>query len=89
MTVTVDFGLLADLVWANRFGAIKGRASDLQLPSAGRSSMIILGLVLLLLGLVLNVGILTTIGIVLLVVGAVLALLGTAGRTFGGRRHFW
>jgi hypothetical protein len=29
------------------------------------------------------------VGIVLLVVGAVLALLGTTGRAFGGRRHYW
>jgi hypothetical protein len=29
------------------------------------------------------------IGIVLLVIGAVLALLGTAGREVGGRRHWY
>ena len=51
--------------------------------------MIVLGLVLLILGLILGVGILTTIGIILLVVGLVLALLGGAGRTIGPRRHYW
>jgi uncharacterized protein (DUF58 family) len=51
--------------------------------------MIILGLVLLLLGLLLGAPILWQIGLVLIVVGAVLALLGTSGRTFGGRRHYW
>jgi hypothetical protein len=51
--------------------------------------MIILGLVLLLLGLLLSAPILWQIGLVLIVVGAVLALLGTSGRTFGGRRHYW
>lgn len=51
--------------------------------------MITLGVILLLLGLVLDVGILWTIGIVLLVVGAVLFLLGAAGRAVGGRRHYF
>jgi hypothetical protein len=51
--------------------------------------MIILGLVLLLLGLLLAPPILWQIGVVLIIIGAVLALLGTAGRTFGGRRHYW
>ena len=51
--------------------------------------MIILGLVLLLLGLLLDIGILWTIGIVVLVIGLVLFALGTAGRAVGGRRHYW
>jgi hypothetical protein len=51
--------------------------------------MIILGLVLLLLGLVLNVPILWTLGIIVLIVGVVLLLLGSVGRTVGGRRHYW
>ena len=51
--------------------------------------MIILGLILLLLGLVLDISILWTIGIVVLVVGLVLLLLGSMGRAVGGRRHFF
>ena len=51
--------------------------------------MIVAGLVLLLLGLLLNIGLLTTIGIVLLVVGLVLLLLGSMNRSVGGRRHYW
>jgi hypothetical protein len=51
--------------------------------------MIILGLILLVLGLVLGIGILYTIGIVLIVVGAVLWLLGSMDRAVGGRRHYW
>ncbi|HEY0356975.1 MAG TPA: hypothetical protein VGD11_00255 [Mycobacteriales bacterium] len=51
--------------------------------------MIILGLVLLLLGLLTSTPILWQLGVVLVIVGAVLALLGTSGRTFGGRRHYW
>jgi membrane protein implicated in regulation of membrane protease activity len=51
--------------------------------------MIILGLILLILGIVLGVGILYTIGIVLIVVGAVLWLLGSLDRAVGGRRHYW
>ncbi len=51
--------------------------------------MIVLGLVLLLLGALLDISILWTLGIVLLVVGAVLFLLGSTGRAVGGRRHYW
>jgi hypothetical protein len=51
--------------------------------------MIIIGLILLVLGLVLGIGILWTIGIVLIVVGAILWLLGSMDRAVGGRRHYW
>ena len=51
--------------------------------------MLILGLILLLLGWLTNIGILVTIGIVLLVIGAVLWILGAAGRPVGGRRYWW
>ena len=51
--------------------------------------MIIAGIVLLLLGLVLGVGILYTIGIILIVVGAVLWLVGSTGRAVGGRKHYY
>jgi hypothetical protein len=51
--------------------------------------MIILGLICLILGLVLGIGILWTIGIILLVVGLILEVLGLMGRAVGGRRHYW
>lgn len=51
--------------------------------------MIILGLVLLLIGLVANIGILSTVGVVLILVGVVLMLLGRSGRSVGGRAHYW
>lgn len=51
--------------------------------------MLILGLILLLLGFLLGVPILWTLGIILLVVGAVLFLLGSTGRAVGGRRHWF
>ena len=51
--------------------------------------MIIAGIVLLLLGLVLGVGILYTIGIILIIVGAVLWVIGSTGRAVGGRRHYY
>jgi Family of unknown function (DUF6131) len=51
--------------------------------------VIILGIVLLLLGLLLKVSILWTIGLVVLVVGLMLLLLGSTGRAVGGRRHFF
>jgi hypothetical protein len=51
--------------------------------------LIIAGIVLLLLGLLLGVGILYTIGIILIIVGAVLWIVGSTGRAVGGRRHYY
>jgi hypothetical protein len=51
--------------------------------------MIVLGAILLILGFVLKIQILWTIGIILLVVGAVLWLLGSVGRPVGGRRYWY
>jgi len=51
--------------------------------------MIILGLVLLVLGLLLGMSILTTLGIIVVVVGIVLYFLGAAGRPVAGRCHYW
>lgn len=51
--------------------------------------MIILGVILLIIGFVLKVAVLWTIGIIVLAVGLILALLGAVGRSVGGRRHYW
>jgi Family of unknown function (DUF6131) len=51
--------------------------------------MIILGLILLIVGFLLKIAILWTIGIVVLVIGLILMLLGAIGRGIGGRRHYW
>ena len=51
--------------------------------------VIILGVILLVLGLVLNVSILYTLGIILLIVGVILYILGATGRAVGGRAHYW
>lgn len=51
--------------------------------------MIILGIILLLIGLVADLAILTTLGLILIVVGVVLMLLGSAGRQVGARRHYF
>lgn len=51
--------------------------------------MIILGIILILIGALANIGILYTIGGILLVVGIVLWVLGATGRAVGGRNHYW
>jgi Family of unknown function (DUF6131) len=58
------------------------------IPGENRA-MILVGLILLVLGLVLGIGILYTIGIVLIIIGAVLWVLGSMDRAVGGRRHYW
>ncbi len=61
-----------------------------DVPADGEeNAVIILGLVLLLLGFLLKISILWTIGIILIVVGAVLYVLGSTGPAVGGRRHYW
>jgi hypothetical protein len=51
--------------------------------------MIVAGIVLLILGFLLKVAILWTLGIIVLVVGLILMLLGGMGRAVGGRRHYY
>ena len=51
--------------------------------------MIILGLILAVLGYLLGIGILTTIGIILIVVGLILLLVGAIGHPVGGRRYWY
>lgn len=51
--------------------------------------MIALGIILLILGFVFNIGLLWTIGVILLVIGLVLFLLGSLGHAVAGRRHYW
>jgi Family of unknown function (DUF6131) len=53
------------------------------------AAMIILGVILLIAGFLLKISILWTIGIILLIIGVGLALLGSAGRAVGGRRHYF
>jgi membrane protein implicated in regulation of membrane protease activity len=51
--------------------------------------VIVLGLILLIVGYILPLPILTTIGLILLIVGALLWVLGAAGRPVAGRRYWW
>lgn len=51
--------------------------------------MFLLGIILIILGAVLAIPILYTIGIILAVIGAVLWVLGSMGHAIGGRQHYW
>lgn len=51
--------------------------------------MIILGIILIIIGALANIGILYTLGAILVVVGIVLWILGATGRAVGGRAHYW
>ena len=51
--------------------------------------MIILGVVLLTIGLVANITVLATIGLVVALLGAALFILGRTGHAVGGRHHYW
>ncbi|MFI2612632.1 DUF6131 family protein [Kitasatospora sp. NPDC018619] len=51
--------------------------------------MILLGVILLVIGLVIGIPVLWTIGIVLLAIGLVLWVAGSLGHAIGGRRHYY
>lgn len=51
--------------------------------------MIILGVILIVIGFIVGIPVLYTIGIVLAVIGVVFAILGATGRAIGGRAHWF
>lgn len=51
--------------------------------------MISLGVILLILGFVLKISALWSIGVILVVIGAVLWILGSLGHAVGGRSHYY
>lgn len=51
--------------------------------------MIILGIILLIIGFVLKISIIWTIGIIILVIGLILWFLGAIGRAVGPRKHYF
>jgi hypothetical protein len=63
--------------------------AGVRAATSGRSPMIILGVILIILGYVLGISILYTIGAILLVVGLILTVLGAVGRGVGGRKTYF
>lgn len=55
----------------------------------GGLRVIVLGIVLLIVGFVLTIPILWTIGVILLLIGLALWILGSVGHAVGGRRHYY
>jgi uncharacterized membrane protein YczE len=51
--------------------------------------MIIFGVVLMLIGFILALPFLWTVGVIFFIVGVVLWVLGSMGRMVGGRRHYY
>lgn len=77
------------VIWAGRaystsFGL--GRAVH---PREEGFHVIIFGIVLLVIGYVVGIPVLVTIGGILVVVGVVLWILGSMGRAIGGRKHYY
>jgi hypothetical protein len=63
-----------------------GNSTARHIPRQIGSTMIILGIILLLIGYFTSLSILYTIGGILIVVGVVLWILGAVGRPVGGRK---
>ena len=74
-----------------RFGSRRACSTlDRGKPHRARGDIVIvLGIVLLVVGYLLGIPILWTLGIILVVVGVILVLLGSVGRPVMGRRHYW
>lgn len=51
--------------------------------------MIVFGVILIIIGALVDIPVVYSIGVVIAVVGLVLWLLGAVGREVGGRRHYW
>lgn len=51
--------------------------------------MIVLGVILLIVGFIVGIPVLWTIGIILALAGVVLAVVGGTGRKVGGRAHWY
>ena len=81
----------AYLLGAPRFAHMRSDvARRLVSHLAGHASdMLILGLILLIIGFVLAIPILWTIGLILAIIGAVFWILGGLNHPVAGRRHYW
>jgi len=51
--------------------------------------MIVFGVILLIIGFVLSIPLLWTIGVILLLIGLALWIMGSVGHAVGGRRHYF
>lgn len=51
--------------------------------------MIPLGIALMIVGLLLRIAVLWSLGVLVLLIGVVLFVLGAIGHAIGGRRHYW
>jgi type IV secretory pathway TrbD component len=63
--------------------------ADLRFAAGEANTVIILGIILLIVGFVLKISILWTIGIILAIIGVILWILGAVGRPIAGRRHWY
>jgi hypothetical protein len=79
--------LIADQNFTRTMKNVIHNPVDGEMTHGGK--MLILGVILMLIGFLLGIPILWTIGVVLAIVGAVLWILGAAGREIGGRRHYY
>ncbi len=70
-----------------------GRRASLSVEtpagSNGGNDMIVFGVILLIIGFVLSIPLLWTIGVILLLIGLALWVMGSMGHAVGGRRHYF
>gem|GEM_PF-783582 len=66
-----------------------GSARAAQFAAEVRLSMIMVGLVLLVIGIVAKIAVLSSIGVVVLVIGLIFVVASALGHAIGGRRHIF
>jgi hypothetical protein len=60
-----------------------------EVPKDGRSALIILGIICLVIGAIANIGFLWVIGAILVVLGLIFWALGALGHAVFGRRYYY
>jgi uncharacterized membrane protein HdeD (DUF308 family) len=70
-------------------GPLLGHNLPNKAPQGKGEAVIVVGIILLILGFLLSIPILWTLGIIVLVIGLILMLMGSMGRAIGGRRHYY
>ncbi len=75
--------------WTNT-SALVGRCARVTVGYPGyQPAMIVLGIILIIIGALLNLGLLYALGGILLVIGVILWILGAIGRPVAGRRYYY
>ena len=87
--VAAALSLLVTTSFLNLRRYLRQRRVEMPVSIAGTWVGLGVGIILLVIGLLIKIPILWTLGVIALVVGVILLILGAAGRAVGGRKHWY